>query len=481
MMSERDPIRTRWAEEDSEDAAAKLMRQVDVPGLTTGQLLRVRSRLNSSLQSPKPLLVQWSWGRALATAAVGAVIGMVCGLAVHDQLFRSRAVAADSHRLALPPEQPWRESPRMVLVGPGEAVLAGADAPPRLIEGTLLVKTTDTLATITTPHSKVRVEVHSVTEIAVRGAEIVVGVHTGQAIVHWLREERQVSVTAGSAVSRKAVFPLPSERLQQVESWLSGRDGGIFPPSLEPLTELPKRQARDSDLQLQPRPSGDAEQEASAGLRAAAIKPLGKLRSKAAPKAQPNSDGAQELPQTPIREAVKTQGGASPPSSAADSALAESQLLSSAMSRWRQQHDPEAALRLLEEFTERFPKAVLRPEAEHLRVNLLVSLNRRREALDALDQYELKQETPRALELRVLRAELRARSGRCTEAVADFSAALGNAQGPLHERALYGRYRCHIQLGDASAAKSDREDYLLRFPSGRFAEPLKKELPSAVP
>lgn len=125
-----------------------------------------------------------------------------------------------------------------------------------------------------------------------------------------------------------------------------------------------------------------------------------------------------------------------------DSLLDESRLLHLAMSRWRKDKAPQAALELLDEYVRNFPAGTLRPEADFLRINLLLSIDRPREALTLLDRVALSDGTPRALELRIVRGELRARAGRCSEAIEDFSVALASVRGALAERATQGLARC---------------------------------------
>jgi hypothetical protein len=67
------------------------------------------------------------------------------------------------------------------------------------------------------------------------------------------------------------------------------------------------------------------------------------------------------------------------------------------------------------------------------------------------------------------RAEQLARMGRCREAIAAFTGAMSTGQDPVVERALYGRARCLLTLGEASQAQTDLRAYLARFPTGRFA------------
>ena len=160
-----------------------------------------------------------------------------------------------------------------------------------------------------------------------------------------------------------------------------------------------------------------------------------------------------------------------PPSSAA----VEQALLGDVLRSLRAQRDPSAALALLDEHARRFPETVLAPEAGMLRVEALLGLGRRTQALSVLDGLPLAS-MPNRNERLVLRGELRAAARRWPEARADFDgllAALASANDAksrdLQERALWGRASARSRLGDAAGARADLASYLRDFPSGRFA------------
>jgi len=67
-------------------------------------------------------------------------------------------------------------------------------------------------------------------------------------------------------------------------------------------------------------------------------------------------------------------------------------------------------------------------------------------------------------------AEQLAASGRCADAIVPFSiVADTRSDGPLVERALFGRARCRMALHEDESARQDLETYLARFPNGRYA------------
>jgi TolA-binding protein len=169
---------------------------------------------------------------------------------------------------------------------------------------------------------------------------------------------------------------------------------------------------------------------------------------------------------------------APPPSE--DPVVAESRLLASALQDLRQRRDPKGALAALDDYERRFPSGALAPEAAAARVDALLALGRRGEALARLEALPLDR-LPRGAELRALRGELRAGRGELGAALDDFSAVLAmtGAQGAppnVVERALYGRGSCRARLGDVAGARADLEELLRRFPGGPHAEPARRAL-----
>jgi hypothetical protein len=154
----------------------------------------------------------------------------------------------------------------------------------------------------------------------------------------------------------------------------------------------------------------------------------------------------------------------------------EQALLGDVLKSLRKQHDPQAALAMLDDHARRFPDTALAPEAAMLRVESLLDLGRNAEALSVLDQVAFGS-APNQGERLVLRGELRAAAGRWREAREDFEASLSDlAAAPMNsksrdvnERALWGRASARSHLGDEAGARADLALYLQIFPSGRFA------------
>lgn len=146
----------------------------------------------------------------------------------------------------------------------------------------------------------------------------------------------------------------------------------------------------------------------------------------------------------------------------------ESQLLQRALSALRRDRDPSAPLALLDQHAAEFPRGALGLEASIARIDALLALDRRPEALRVLDRLPL-DGVGRRTEVAVVRAELRAEHD-CARAVRDFDAALSLPRAaPLRERALFGRAGCRFQVGNELGARTDLDAYLEAFPHGRFA------------
>src|SRR4029077_7027460 len=103
----------------------------------------------------------------------------------------------------------------------------------------------------------------------------------------------------------------------------------------------------------------------------------------------------------------------------------EAELMGVALRRLRNEHDPRSALAALDEHAARFGDGVLGPEAELARVEALLALDRRSQALAILNDLSLP-DSARGREPSLVRAELRAGGKRCPDAIADFTRALAD-------------------------------------------------------
>jgi hypothetical protein len=166
---------------------------------------------------------------------------------------------------------------------------------------------------------------------------------------------------------------------------------------------------------------------------------------------------------------------------------AEQELVARALKALRDDRQAQAALAILGEHARQFPNGILRSEASLLRIEALLALGRKDEALSVLDRAPIAS-APNRDEQLVLRGELRSSNGRWIEAREDFDevlrrhadtlAAAAKTRG-LQERALWGRASARSRLGDEAGARADLTLYLRLFPNGRFAEWAAKLLKSA--
>jgi hypothetical protein len=183
---------------------------------------------------------------------------------------------------------------------------------------------------------------------------------------------------------------------------------------------------------------------------------------------------------SPPRVQPSPPSPAAPPASVPEadsesSALgAEARLLRRAIESLRSEANPRKTLALLDQHRSLFPDGRLRANADLLRVDALLAMGSRSEALAILELLPL-DTGPRGDDLLVTRAELRADAD-CAAAVRDFDKALARPLSEkLAERALRGRAVCRVRGGDRSAAESDLRLYVERFPNGKFA-PRAREL-----
>jgi hypothetical protein len=158
----------------------------------------------------------------------------------------------------------------------------------------------------------------------------------------------------------------------------------------------------------------------------------------------------------------------------------EARMLARALAQLRQQHDPPAALATLDRLAQTFPGGVLAPEALATRIEAALAMN---DLTTATKLVETTTPPPgrAGAALLVVRAELRARAGRCDAATRDFARVLdttstGASVGDLHERALYGRGVCLGHLGQAAGARRDLAAYLRDHPNGRFSAEARRLL-----
>jgi len=141
----------------------------------------------------------------------------------------------------------------------------------------------------------------------------------------------------------------------------------------------------------------------------------------------------------------------------------------------RSRGDAASALRSLDEYDRRFPDGVLRAESRVARVEALLLLDRRAEALQLLEAVGLGGALTR--DVRVTRGELLLERDRCTDAIRDFDGVLAARDGdPAGGRALYGRASCRLRGGDVPGARADLTRYLSLHADGPSAAAARRAL-----
>lgn len=240
--------------------------------------------------------------------------------------------------------------------------------------------------------------------------------------------------------------------------------------------------ATDADFQNFTVPAGGAwpAQDSASPSASAVPPPAGSPSAVASPAARTRPRPARPLAPSiglsPAPEPAAPTPTAAPVGDA--SLLAESQLLGQALQRLHREHDPRGALTVLDAYRTQFQDGRLRDEAQAARVDALIQLDRRDDALQILDGAALPR-LARGNELRLLRGELRAHAGRCREALGDFSATWQAEQSRDSEngqRALYGLATCRLSLGERGLARDALRQYLDRYPAGRFSDAARDAL-----
>ena len=149
--------------------------------------------------------------------------------------------------------------------------------------------------------------------------------------------------------------------------------------------------------------------------------------------------------------------------------VAEARWLGRVLRTMRVDHDPAAALQMLENYERRFPDHRLQSEVVLARVESSLALGRKAEALELLESSPAVS-VSHGPQPALVRGELRAGAGRCAEAVTDFDTVLRSGRSDsMVERALYGRAVCHRTVGQSEEARRDFAEYLHRFPTGGHA------------
>jgi tetratricopeptide (TPR) repeat protein len=140
--------------------------------------------------------------------------------------------------------------------------------------------------------------------------------------------------------------------------------------------------------------------------------------------------------------------------------------------------DGQAALAALDAYQRDFPSGTYRVEAYAARVNALILLGRRSEALSELESVSSSalRRMPHGDELFLLRAELLKERGDCATAMSTFNQVLEEGPAGLAERALWGRAGCRAAMGELEESRNDLQQYLRLFPNGVFSKRVRAAL-----
>ena len=288
-----------------------------------------------------------------------------------------------------------------------------------LSDGRLVVRTQEESVHVEARTARVLVPPHTTVEIEIVQYQVRIAAYSGRAEVTWVDVSRTVEISTGMTVTIDQVAPVDPLRQREVLG-LFGEQRTVAPSEIPAVERLPasSRARERTNLELQaPSPALD-----------------------------------------PRADELRAQAG----------------LLGQAVSQLRRDRDPERALASIAQFRAQFPRDSLSQELKRVEVESLLQLERRGAALIALDEMAFTSEDGHG-ELRLVRGELRATAGRLGEAIGDFDAVLLGDER-FAERALYGRASCRTGLHDREAGRKDLEEYLRRFPSGRFVKQVRDAL-----
>jgi hypothetical protein len=441
----------------SEQRAAELLQLLPKPSPLSPAAL---GRIGAAIAEPPRCRLSLLVAPVAATAAVALVVGAAIPSlwpSLRPSLQPTRSAGGPEslalRELRLPPGGLARldgaSDSAVLAVGP--AVLHQDAAAHSLVldEGRLLLRAGTSALTLRVGRAAVTVPPRHVGEVVAHLGELVrVAAYVGDS---GLRREapavREITVREGSVWTEQGIQAVPAGCRAAVErAWMPG------PMALPPC---------DPELAVVTPPPSAAEPTPPASEPLPARAPTGPRPGRVASK-----------PAVAPGRPVPVPQAAAPASLLAE----ESRLLGAALHQLRQERDAAAALRTLDEYQGRFPSGSLLEEAQAARVDALLQLDRRAEALAVLDGARF-QRLPRGGELRLLRGELRAAAGRCRQADGDFLAALDSRPtAQVTERALYGRASCRARLGDSEGGRQLLQQVLERFPGGRYAEPARRAL-----
>ncbi len=417
-MTDDGRIDTPWTKSDdlsdAEARAAELIEQLGPPETLDAAAY---ARIASNATQPAP-----SRPRPLAFATVAAaLVGCVGGASAATWVAGAPGPAA------------WGEL-EIVGLSSGVRLSRAATGEVQVIDGHVAVRTASAAAKVRAGEGLVAVQPGSAVELLVRSKELVrVATVAGSAKI--IRATEPTQIPAGRAWTPEGLVEQPASRAR----WIMGR--------LDPAPE--------------PKLAATAKPAATALAETPAVAPPPKRKAPA--KSKPR----------------KIRGGSYAVIELADEREMSNdvkQLLDEAMRALHGDEDPKAARAILEELAEQWPEHASSPPVIATKVAALLAERREWAALDALDGAAL-DTSALAHRLRAQRAELRARAGRCYDALEDTAVVLKDeTSGPAHAQALYWRGACRVHVGKRALGREDVKRYLELYPDGALVKRAKKTL-----
>jgi hypothetical protein len=230
----------------------------------------------------------------------------------------------------------------------------------------------------------------------------------------------------------------------------------------------------------------------SAPPDAVRVAPAGKAATpsdQTKPAAELRSPPPERKPSTvrPVQRIVRAEPQRQPPPlpekppaaamPAPDPLIEESRLLQAALHQLRTLKDGRSALRVLDQYEERFPQGQLRAEATLARVDALLLSGLVSDALKQLQRLSPVERArlPRARELQVLEVELLAQLDRCDQALVQLKQ-LPDSGPVLAERALFVHATCEARAHRFDQARALYEELLRKWPEGAHAAEVRRAL-----
>ena len=260
------------------------------------------------------------------------------------------------------------------------------------------------------------------------------------------------------------------------------RADAVVPDAVAPGADVRPAAARSHHRRRHPVP-GVAEPAESVDVEAAPESPSSEPPVPVAPALEPPAPAVVAPAPAPVASGppaapLATEAHGPSRGHRAAGAAAESvgaAIIADAFRDLRSRGDAAAALQSLDQYDQRFPNGVLRAESRVARVEALLMLDRRAEALQLLEAVGPGGALTR--DVRVTRGELLLERDRCADAVRDFGAVLAARDGDsAGGRALYGRASCRLRGGDVPGARADLTRYLSLHADGPSAAAARRAL-----